>query len=102
MRFQLLVKPEAEADLEEVATWYNRQQEGLGDEFVDAAKEAIRQIRRNPTLFEVVYGSVRAAMLKKFPYVVYFEVEEDQIAVFGVFHGRRDPNVWQARIDEDV
>lgn len=102
MKFQLLIKPEAEADLEQTATWYNRQQEGLGDEFVDAAKQTIRQIRRMPTGYAVVHGSCRAAMLKRFPYVDYFEVEEDQIAVFGVFHGRRDPNVWQARIDEDV
>lgn len=100
MSFQLIVKPEAEADLQEAATWYNRQREGLGDEFLDAAKDAMQHIRRNPTGYALLHGSIRALMLRRFPYLVYFELEEDRITVLGVFHGRRDPQVWRSRIAE--
>ena len=39
MRLALLA--EAEAELEDAATWYDDRSEGLGDEFMDVAREAM-------------------------------------------------------------
>ena len=44
-----------------------------------------------------VHKDVRRAFMRRFPYGVFYRVEEDQIIVVGVFHARRDPKRWQAR-----
>lgn len=57
------------------------------------------QIGRNPLAHPAVYGELHRALLRRFPYGVFYVVGEAEIGVIGVFHGRRDPKVWQARHD---
>ena len=44
----VIVRPRAEADLENAKAWYEERREGLGSEFVLAARLAIEKIRANP------------------------------------------------------
>ncbi len=37
------------------------------------------------------------ALMTRFPFVVFFEVEEDRIVVWAVAHTRRRPGYWVAR-----
>lgn len=101
MKFTLIVKPEAESDIEEAAAIYRNQHKGLGEDFLNATRESIQRIHKNPHLYAVVRDDIRAAQLRRFPYVVYYQVQEHRIAVLGVFHGRRNPNIWQSRIDDE-
>jgi hypothetical protein len=50
-----------------------------------------------PEMFGVVWQDVRAARLKKFPFMVYYVVFADRVEVLAVMHGARDASVWQAR-----
>ena len=43
---------------------------------------------------------MRKALLRRFPYAVFFEVEELRITVVAVYHGRRKPHGWSDRISE--
>jgi hypothetical protein len=38
-------------------------------------------------------------MLRRFPYCLYYQVHEKTVEVIGVFHAKRDPAAWQARLD---
>jgi plasmid stabilization system protein ParE len=40
---------------------------------------------------------VRCALVRRFPYAVYYRVEPERIVVIAVFHTKRDPGVWQSR-----
>ena len=45
---QLVVRPAAAADLEDVFLWYERQRTGLGHEFLAAVKVAFERVLSNP------------------------------------------------------
>jgi len=43
-------------------------------------------------IYKKVYNEFRRCLLKKFPYVIYFQIEENTVIVFGLFHCARNPN----------
>jgi plasmid stabilization system protein ParE len=97
-RRSLIVEPEAEADLLDAYLWYEKQRVGLGEEFFAYAEAAFDRITATPEQFAKTYKDVRQALVKRFPYVVCFLVEKDEIVVIAVFHGHRDSTGWRSRI----
>ncbi|HEX4498823.1 MAG TPA: type II toxin-antitoxin system RelE/ParE family toxin [Thermoanaerobaculia bacterium] len=93
-----LIRPEAQADIEEAAFWYEDQRLGLGERFTGELFELIRRISEAPLQFPSIGDAVRRGLLHKFPYAVYFLVEDDQAVIIAVLHQRRDPAVWKSRV----
>ena len=89
---------DADAELAEARQWYAHQREDLDLEFMDSVEEALTRIVRNPHLYPIVYRTLRRAVVRRFPFAVFFDVSEDEIQVIGVFHSRRDPEAWQSRV----
>ena len=83
--------PEAARDLEEAAHWYEEQRKGLGSAFMLSIEASLASIKRNYESFPIVCGSTRRALTKRFPYGVFFEIEEAEIIVLAIFHLCRDP-----------
>jgi hypothetical protein len=52
----------------------------------------MRGISENPLLFGKVRKEIRRSILKKFPYAVYFQIENQKIVVFGLFHCAINPD----------
>ncbi len=98
MRPRLIIRPEAEAELAEAFDWYERRVPGLGADFLAAVDAALDAILSHPLQHPVVRGAVRRALTRRFPYQVLFVEEEDPIVVIAVFHGARDPRIWQDRL----
>jgi plasmid stabilization system protein ParE len=69
----------------------------LGAEFVRVVDAAFSSINRNPLQFPQVYGEMRRAVLRRFPYSILFKVSDEEIVVLSVFHSRRDPKRWKSR-----
>jgi plasmid stabilization system protein ParE len=94
-----IVRPLAEADLEQAASWYDEEQAeaGLGSRFVSDVDQVFGRIRERPQQFPVVSGDIRRALLHTFPYAVYFRETDETIRVLAVLHLRRRPGVWRAR-----
>ena len=44
MNYRVHLRPDAETDIEEAATWYEKQRKGLGDEFLDEVLSAFEII----------------------------------------------------------
>ncbi len=97
MSLPVVLRPEAQADLQEARTWYEQQRPGLGDAFVEAADEMFMRIREMPELHAVVLRDVRRGKLRRFPYVAYYRVLTNRIEVLAILHGSRDPKVWKDR-----
>lgn len=87
----------AEADIRETFRWYREQGQGLEYEFRGSLDACLARVRRGPKEYARVHHEIRRALLKRFPYAVFFVVDESEIAIIGVVHGRRDPTVWQRR-----
>lgn len=50
MSFRVYVRPEAETDIEEVATWYEKQSRGLGQECLDEVLSVCAKLSENPAM----------------------------------------------------
>ena len=96
---RLRLTPEAELDLDEAHAWYLEQRPGLGGQFLRAVDACIGAILHHPEAYQLVDRKMRRALLRRFPYAVFFEVGEAEILVYAVFHCARDPRSWKRRRD---
>ena len=98
---RLVVREAAEADITEAARWYEQRSPGLGSEFLRAIDVALAEIARMPERYPVVHGRARRALLRRFPYAVFFVPRPDLVSVIACLHARRDPRHWRERSEAD-
>ncbi len=96
-------EPEASAELEDAAVWYNGQRPGLGVEFVEAVDAALEQIARWPHIGRVVPGvphdvPVRRVPIERFPYHIAYLEWTGVIRILAFAHDRRRPGYWFSRV----
>jgi plasmid stabilization system protein ParE len=92
MSYTLVVKEEAKEEIEEAYQWYEAQQEGVGEEFLNSLDNTFGRITENPDLFPEKYKSHRVVVLDRFPFLVVYWKEESTVIVSAVFHTSREPN----------
>ncbi len=97
MTLEVRVRPEAEEDIADAATWYEDQFPGLGQDFLDQVLEKFLSIAKQPEMFPVVYKDIRRTLLNRFPFAIYYRKETDAIVVLAVIHGSRNPRHWKKR-----
>jgi plasmid stabilization system protein ParE len=90
--------PEADAELTEARQWYSHHRQDLDLEFMQCIEVALSRIRSNPRLFPVVYGSLRRAVVRRFPFASLYEVTAAEIQIVAIFHSRSNPDVWESRV----
>ena len=98
MRRTVRLREEADRDLTDTALWYELQRSRLGHEFLDDALQLIDRIAEQPHSYPVVHRNARRALLSRFPFAVYFWIDDPDIVIFAVIHGSRHPRRWQTRI----
>lgn len=87
----------AEEDARSAKSWYADQRGGLELEFGRDLDRILGLVGEYPRLFPVVYRDLRRANLDKFPYSVFYLIEDDTAWVLAIVHHARDPAVWQDR-----
>lgn len=97
MAASLVVLPEAEKDIAQAQSWYERQRKGLGNQLIEALDKTFSVIRDTPEIHAAEYKSVRRVMLKRFPYIVYYRILQHSVEIIAVLHGSRDDQLWQSR-----
>jgi plasmid stabilization system protein ParE len=97
--YRIVVDHRAELDVEDVLAWYEQERPGLGSRFLAEIRAAYARILDGPFKYQVLRSGVRHALLRVFPYSLFFVVDGDVIRVFAVLHARRSPSEWQRRID---
>ncbi len=93
----LRVRPEAEIDAFEAALWYESERDGLGSKFLGAVREVFGHIGQLPLRFPIVSEGIRRAMLRRFPFGVFFVVDEECTTVIAIMHLHRAPASWERR-----
>lgn len=96
---RLRLIPEAEFDLEEAHSWYVEQGRERGGQFLRAFGACATEIQRHPEAYALVDRAMRRALLRRFPYAVFFEATRTEVVVYAVFHCARDPRSWRRRRD---
>jgi len=98
---RLIVRPAAEADIAAVADWYEQQALGLGAEFLRAVDVALAGLLRMPERCPRVRQECRRALLRRFPYAIFFIPTPEVVSVIACLHVSRDPRRWHERVDGD-
>lgn len=94
---RLVFRPEAQTELLAARSWYETEHVGLGAVFAAAVETTITGVLQNPLAYPRVRGETRRALVRRFPYAVYFRPIADEIVVLAVMHGRRNPRRWHSR-----
>ena len=85
----------AEADLQVAHRFYEDQQTGVGDYFLDSIYSEIDSLVLYAGIHTQIFGYHRQ-LCRRFPYAVYYSIDPDVISVWRVLDLRRDP-AWIAR-----
>lgn len=96
--YEVRLISEAVLDLEEIFLWYEKEAVNLGFRFLDSFSETVDRLKANPYHAFNVIDTTRRAIIKKFPYIIYYAVEKDHIVVFAVLHQSKDPQTMQKRL----
>jgi len=94
---ELIIRPEAEAELRDACDWYESRVQGLGLEFLMAIDATFAGLLRNPLQHPHIHKNVRRALLRRFPYEIFFVIDPQYIVVLAVFHAKRNPKRWEDR-----
>jgi hypothetical protein len=95
------LKLTAARDLAEAYAWYETQRAGLGDELLDEVGKTIDAIARHPLSHAIAVKDTRRALVRRFPYSVFYDVLADGILVRCIFNNVRNPARWRRRLRED-
>jgi plasmid stabilization system protein ParE len=93
-----VLRLEAYDDLEAAYSTYETHRAGLGRRFLAEVRTVRERIGRHPRQYGRVGHNVRAATVRRFPYVIYYKVEPVRVVILAILHGRRSPRVWKRRI----
>ena len=97
MKYDLIIRPEAEQDMHGAFGWYEDCFSGLGREFLRCVDASIAQISRSPSTYPVIYNGIRRILTRRFPFGVFYIIVKQNIIVLAVLHARRDPSLWRKR-----
>lgn len=88
---RLLYTDRAKDDLEISFAWYEGQRRGLGFEFLDCLEAAIETIAQMPKLYAIHHDIFRRVLVRRFPFSIFYSIEETEIVIHAIFDNRQDP-----------
>jgi plasmid stabilization system protein ParE len=97
--YKIQIDTDALEDIQNATDWYNLASKGLGTRFQKQVKIQINTLSQYPLAYGIRYSSVRGMLIKKFPFLVHFTVDETKriVKIFAVFHTSRNPEIWKTR-----
>jgi mRNA-degrading endonuclease RelE of RelBE toxin-antitoxin system len=98
MAFELVIKPIVFLDVEDAINYYEKQSKGLGKRFYDSFLTTLQNIQFHPHHYTIVYNSVRRCMVAKFPYKIFYTIQEEKIFIIGVTHAKRSNTYIRKRL----
>ena len=93
MEYYAQLTPKAKKEFIDAYDYYEEKVDGLGDKFRKEVYHFISSIINNPFHFPLKTKKQREAVLKKFPFLILFRIEESTktIYVSSIFHTKRNP-----------
>ena len=98
VRRKIILVPEAVNDAAAAYAWYEGEAPGLGDDFLRCLEKAYALIAEHPLHYPVRFDSFRRILVRRFPYAVYFEHDDDTILIHYVFHCAQAPEKLSQRL----
>ena len=97
MKYSIVLTPDADADIGSGFSWYHRIDPNLAFRFVSEGRTTMDRIAQFPYRFQLVNGAVRRTRLKRFPYNIYYSLDNDEVVITAILHERRSDDIWRQR-----
>jgi len=88
---------EAEREYIEAITYYREIDSKLATAFISEIEHGIRAIQRNPLTWRIIGNDVRRYLVHRFPFGIYYTLEENFITIWAVMHLHRKQGYWKSR-----
>ena len=85
-------------DLQSAVAWYSERDEDVAADFLAEVAHVIARISERPEQFPVVHRGARRALLKQFPFAIYFRVHDTVLTVIAIMRQRRSTSRWKTRL----
>jgi plasmid stabilization system protein ParE len=97
-KFSIELSDEAEIDFDKSYDYYSEDSPKVADTFFIRINLSFEDLKQNPFAFPIAYNDVRKYVVKKFPFVIYYQVDIPIIRVVAIFHTSRNPEIWNERL----
>lgn len=87
----LVIKDEALQEIRQAQLWYDVQRPGLGEQFRRDLRNSLSFVVKSAPGYAIRKDPYRAAVLERFPYIVWYAVEGPNIVVYRVRHAKQRP-----------
>lgn len=98
MVYKLIIKPKSQQDIREAMEWYKNQNINLPQKFLAKIDESLVKIQKNPQHYQKRYKEIRIVFTRKFPYGIYYTVENHTVYVQAVLHTKQNSDIAENRI----
>lgn len=88
---RIQITSDALEDLNEGFSFYEAQEERLGEYFSDSLKSDIEGLNVTAGVHRISYKDYRRALSRIFPYAIYYTMEEQIVTIWAVIDCRRNP-----------
>lgn len=97
--FQVRLHPKAAVEVDEAKRSYDGLVPGLGARFLDRVDATMQTLAAAPLRFPVWQRNrrFRKAIVRQFPYLVFFTMSGEFVDVLAVAHAARRPGSWRDR-----
>ena len=100
MIYNLIIKEEGFAEIEDAFSYYQKQIEGLGIRFIQELELHLNNVHKNPLHYSFFLGEkpFRSYALQHFPFSIIYEVTEKDVIVFSIYHQHQNPSKLSKRL----
>jgi plasmid stabilization system protein ParE len=91
MAYRLEYTELARLELSEAARWYSQSSINKGEEYLNDIDRTESYLKSSPLIYSKVSDDVRRAVLKRFPYSLFYTVDDETVTVLSCFHQSREP-----------
>ncbi len=101
MTWQVIFEAAAQAEIAQAFAWHEQQSYGLGGDFLRVVAAVEEQLTRNPQAFPPARGRFRRILLRRFPYVLHFELLSGQrVSVLACVQHQRSLARWMGNTSD--
>lgn len=101
-KYKILFTKQAKEELSISRKYYNQCRSGLGAEFTSDIKNSIIIISENPFQFQECFPQIRKANTLRFPFSLFYHIQDSSIKIIAIFHNSRNPDEWKKRTEKSI
>lgn len=97
-QFKVEFSNEAEADFDKSYQYYYLENPKVAESFLRQINLGLDRIKQNPYFYQVIHKEIRKYVIRKFPFIIYYQIASSVIKVVAFFHTSRNPEIWNERL----